>query len=320
MKLTAKEKRLKILDALKEHGLDDSMLVQYVKTMRFNKFSRIYQNPKRRTVLVKKLLSLDDDNVRKIKDIEFLNVYHQVTLIFRYLLVANKLRECIGEFDVHRDGYEPFEDFKWCITTINIGGTLRMCIEHLRKHSEYEIDCILIPQRFKEVYGVEEFEGVSVRYVDVQQPRKLGMRRLWPVDEEHAILMGYGLTEYPRCVIDSDLFVLEGIDEYVVKEPFYCNDYYGSFFLKIKDHDSSWHWANSMPDDKYLFLDDDRPYLHLRKFYKSNKNFFKGYETVDKFNYELFLDRIPDYEKYYKKDECDYHMVERFERVKKMRE
>jgi hypothetical protein len=313
-------RKRRLLKDLRAIGCDfDSLPSLMGAVLRTRRSDRIKARKTKNNSFVVSVLNIDEEIVNKIKEIDYLTIFQKITLIVHYLAKTKQTHKYLKQFDGHTEEYEPFSDFKWCITSITAGGVLRLCIKRLREFSSHGIDCILVPGKYGSRFNyAEEFEGVKVKYVSTNSRRKLGMLRPTGIDEEHGMLIGNGLEEFPRCVIDSDLFVLEGIDEYVVNNPCYCEGFYQSWFLKIKNKEAAWYWSTFVPPEPKM----EKKYIHLSQVYKPNAVFFGKFK--DRIHhigeYNRFADEIPNYENSFKEDDDDYFILERVNLIKKMRE
>lgn len=162
----------------------------------------------------------------------------------------------------------PDKKFKWYITTVNSldDSFLSICVDSIRQHSKMPIQNILIPKRLEKNYTINKFRDIEVKFIDTSQPRLAGIsrrvfrvnKRVKDMDEEHGRLIGYGCTEFPSCVVDADLYVLDDrIDDFVWNWKYRTI----SCIVPLMEPEKAWTWCTRKT--KWYVYDDRNPFCHF---------------------------------------------------------
>jgi hypothetical protein len=171
----------------------------------------------------------------------------------------------------HKTSNTNKQSFRWYITTILPldDPFIKFCVSSIRRNSKNKIESILIPQRVKKLYTDKQFLGIPLSFIDTQQNRPSGIDRgtfrinqsAKNMDEEHARLLGFGITKFPAVVVDADVLICDKrIDEYITKEL----NFITSCLLYFPTPKSIWTWSGSKRTSvKYFQTGNNIPFVHF---------------------------------------------------------
>lgn len=133
------------------------------------------------------------------------------------------------------------DKFNWYITFTKMNDITKIFLDYniynIKKFSNNNIKGLITPLRMEN--EIDEYNTYKIQHIDTLKPRLKGHYRLTEFDEEHQRLISYSNLEYPCCVIDYDLILLDYIDDDII-------NYDGkdisdkSWFIFLRDEYDKW--------------------------------------------------------------------------------